>query len=302
VQRDLRIRFGDARRNRSVRVRMFVPKAGRAVPAFLGLNFAGNEAVAAGGEASRWPLATIVGRGYALVTACYQDIDPDRADGFADGIRALFAPSGRSHAADAWGAIGAWAWGSSRILDYLETAVDIDARRVAVVGHSRLGKAALWAAAQDERFALAIANDSGRGGAAVARRRCGESIGQINSAFPHWFCANFERYDDREDALPVDQHELIALIAPRPVLVCSAADDAWADPPGEFLGALGADPVYRLVGTDGLAVAQMPGVGTPILSTIGHHVRAGGHDMTAVDWTVFLDFADRHFDRTAAGP
>ena len=293
--RRARLRFGDAPDAPSMELLLCLPARGHAVPAFLGLNFAGNDAVTRGSEASRWPVQTIAERGYALVTACYQDIDPDRPDGLRDGIRALFARESR--APDAWGAIGAWAWGLSRALDYLATDADIDARKVAVVGHSRLGKAALWAAAQDERFALAIANDSGRGGAAVARRRCGESIAQINAAFPHWFCGAFKRYDDREDALPVDQHELIALMAPRPVLVCSAADDAWADPPGEFLGALGADPVYRLLGTDGLGASSMPLPGKPVLSTLGYHVRPGGHDMTAVDWAVFLDFADRHLPR-----
>ena len=294
VMRHVRLRPEAAASGGILRLLIIVPKRGRLpAPAFLGLNFAGNDAVLYGTEASRWPAATIVERGYALVTACYEDIEPDRPDGCDDGVRALLRPRGL-HAPDAWGAIGAWAYGLCRALDHLERVDVIDAARVAVTGHSRLGKAALWAAAQDERFALAIANDSGRGGAAVARRRAGESIAQINAAYPHWFCENFKRYDAREDALPVDQHEVIALIAPRPVLVCSAADDAWADPPGEFLGALGADPVYRLLGTEGLGTARMPPPETPVLSTIGYHVRRGGHDMTSVDWSVFLDFADRH--------
>jgi hypothetical protein len=289
--RQVCLRFGDGASGPALRLLSILPRAARRAPAFLGLNFAGNVAVTHGSEASRWPLAAIVARGYALVTACYEDIEPDEPRA-SHGIRALLAKD--AHATDSWGAIGAWAWGLSRALDHLETEAAIDTARVAVIGHSRLGKAALWAAAQDERFALAIANDSGRGGAAVARRRHGESIAQINDAFPHWFCANFKRYDGREDALPVDQHELIALIAPRPVLVCSAADDAWADPPGEFLGAAGADAVYRMLGTDGLGATDMPEVDTPILTTLGYHVRRGGHDMNAADWAVFLDFADRH--------
>jgi len=331
MRKEVAIWFTGETNGPSMDLLVYTPNATRKpTPAFLGLSFGGNHAVTPerdvklstrwmregkgscvtnnhpteacrGREVTRWQIEKVLRRGYAIATAYYGDLEADFPEGWKLGrrtsVRAALGPDGTNTVfkPDEWGAIGAWAWGLSRALDYLETDRAVDARRVAVIGHSRLGKTALWAGAQDERFAIVISNDSGEGGAALTRRRFGERIYHLNKNFPHWFCSNFNQYSEHEDNLPVDAHELIALIAPRPVYVASATEDLWADPLGEFLAAKHAEPVYRLFGEDGLGVEKQPAPDHPVGDFIGYHLRTGAHDVMEYDWDQYLNFADRHF-------
>ena len=303
LRRQVRVFFAP---HKYITVLMYLPAdAHGPVPAFLGMNFDGNVTVspdpgilypepnyakgyriytkpARGSRASRWPLEDIIGRGYALVTFHTSDIDPDYDDGFGNGATPMIYREGQNFPdPDQWGTLSEWAWGMSRVLDYLEQDPAVDASRVAAIGHSRLGKTALLAAARDVRFAMAISNDSGCGGAALSRRRYGETIRFITGNFPHWFCGNFFKYVDNEDALPFDQHEFLALIAPRPLYVASAEDDSWTDPAGERLAFQEARKVYDFLGLD--------------RSLTGYHLREGAHELTREDWLHYLDFADKHF-------
>jgi hypothetical protein len=279
------------------------------VAGFVGLNFNANHTVhadpgiikqdtdkARGASASRWQVETIIDHGYALATIHRDQVDPDNyRNDFTDGIHPLFYDEGQTKPKPTeWGSIGAWAWGLSRALDYLETDQRVDASRVAVIGHSRLGKAALWAGAQDTRFAMVISNNSGCGGAALYRRCYGERIHHMIKPVGYWFCTNHHQYQQREDDLPVDQHMLMALVAPRPLYVASATNDRWADPKGEFLAAKYASPVYELFNKPALSEHEPPEPEQPIHATIGYHLRTGDHDITAYDWQQYLKFADQY--------
>jgi dienelactone hydrolase len=304
-------------------------------PVFLAMNFCGNHAVTAdprvpltrgwlyntckgctnnvateaarGGQAQDWPLARLVERGYALASFCTSDIDSDRKE-VSDGIYAWLAGGDLSHNNPTnRGSIAAWAWGFHRCVDYLVKDRDIDARHIAAVGHSRNGKTALLAAAYDERIALSIPHQAGCGGTAPNRvapslaapqangRPVAETIAVINRSFPHWFNGEFKKFNDTPDRLPFDQHELVALCAPRPVLFSNAQEDQWANPKQQFEVLQAADPVYRFLGVEGLSAKQLPAQRQLVDSRLGYYIREGRHSMTADDWEMFMNFADRHF-------
>jgi len=297
-------------------------KGAKPAPCFLGLNFNGNHALiddpavripptpralamARGKELDTWAIEQSIDRGYAVAAFFNGDVVPDDKALATERLKA-FVPQGKSATdGDAPATIACWAWGFMRAIDYLAQQPEIDSKRIGVVGHSRNGKTALLAAAMDERIALAIPSQAGSGGTGPCRvapalaaprangRPTAETIAVINTAFPHWFCTNFKAFNAHPEKLPFDQHALIALCAPRPVLLSNAEEDLWANPAGQFEMLQAADPVFRLLTGEGCDATTQPASGRLLGSRLGYFIRPGEHSMTKGDWAVWLDYADR---------
>jgi hypothetical protein len=241
----------------------------------------------------------LIDSGYAIAAFNVSDAAPDDKDAYVNGMLRLYPE--QINADNGMKAIGAWAWAAGRVMDYFEKDKTVDAKNVFIVGHSRGGKAALWAGAQDQRFAMVFANCSGNTGAALSRRKFGETVSRINTTFPHWFCNNYKKYNDNESALPVDQHMLLALIAPRPLYTTSASKDLWADPKGSFLSVKNAKPVYALYQKPSALPTNPPATNNPIIhSSLGYHNREGSHDLTAYDWNAFIRFVNYHLKKASS--
>jgi dienelactone hydrolase len=323
--RDVTIYLHKDRAERPLPVILITPKGIKSPPVFVGMNFCGNHALlddsiiplptgwvrnscagamneratdaGRGSQKDTWNADLIVSRGYALAAFYSGDIDPDTPD-MSDGIGPLFYKPGQEKQADDDAAtIALWAWGFHRVVDFLTANPNlVDPERIAVVGHSRNGKTALLAGAFDERIALVIPHQAGCGGTAPSRTTDpkAESVKQINTSFPHWFCGNFKQFNDEVERLPFDQHCLLALCAPRPVLYSNAQEDQWANPSGQYEMLRAAEPVYRLYGEEGLASGPRLEIGSFMKGRLGYFLRAGKHSMSREDWEVFLDYADAH--------
>jgi len=307
TRKDVVIRLSNDKGKAEMLVLVFVPNnAAKPVPAFMKYSFNNTKSRDFDAHPDRpgrlrngWPLGNFFDRGYGFIAVYQQDLVGHNEVEFLKGIHSLFYKKGQSFPkAREWGVLSAVAWGAMRAMDYLETDDDIDHTRVAIMGHSKMGKATLWTAAQDERFALAISAQSGCAGAALWRRKSGETLKKMITRFPYWLCRNAWKFVNQEDDLPVDQHMLLACIAPRPVYVHSGVRDTWADGRGEYLSAYHASEVYRLLGKKGLTSESSPPVGKAIIeSDVGYHIREGGHSIDSFDWERFLEFADYHLKK-----
>ena len=324
-RRQIRLHFKTESHSPGANLLLYTPAKIKKAPVIVGLNFWGNHTLSddpavlpsdswiesgknpfanlgcveqhratpacRGIDAHRWPVQQLLNRGYALCTVYRGDIDSDLADESIPGLTAAFPEL--QDRDDNFSAIGAWAWTLRRMLDYLETDRDVDAKRAAVFGWSRLGKAAVWAGATDSRFAAVLSQESGAGGAKLFRRGVGEDIHRLNTVFPHWYCKGFRHYNNMDRELPFDQHLILSAIAPRPLFIASAQDDKLSDPAGEFASGVLAGEVYRFLGSKGLPSDEMPPPGSPLFGPISYQIRTGGHDVTFYDWQQYLTFLDR---------
>ncbi len=307
IHKDVEIQFGKGTNAPTAHLHIYLPpNTTKPVPLLLHMVFFSNPPFGepttnAAGLARRFgeggPLTNIFAHGYGYATFRYTDIAPDNTNAFKSGVIALtLKPDQAKPAPDQWGTISAWAWGASRVLDYLEKDKSVDAKRVALIGHSRLGKTVLLAGARDPRFAIIYSSCAGEMGSSLARRDFGETVDDMAANFPWQFCGNFQKYPGHWNDMPVDTHEIIALNAPHPVFIGGGTQDQWSDPHGEFLGAVAAGPVYRLVGKQDLGATTGPEIDHPyITGDLGFHYHNGGHTISASDWNAFLDFADKYF-------
>ena len=318
IRKEIRLNFAmNDGKTHSFVMLLYIPRnAAKPVPVYLGLNFKGNHNCTSeadvmmtgfnshgeivekerSNQVHRWQFEETVKRGFASATVCYHDIYPDEkeSDSWRKSIYNLFFSNESDEEFHTHGsAISAWAWGLSRMLDFLEGESAIDCSKAMVHGHSRLGKTSLWAGANDTRFKLVVSNDSGCSGAAISRRCIGETVEIITHYFPHWFVSEYYKYANRELELPLDQHWLISLIAPRYGAIASAVKDTWADPKGEFLSGAYANDVYKLFGTETYSPDAMPEIDTYLTSAVSYHIRTGGHDQTLVDWTHYWEIGDK---------
>ena len=308
IRRQVEITFSNNEQTRQMLVLLYMPKDVKKCPVFVSPNFQGNATTTTdpyviesqfstnerANQTSRWSYDHIINSGYAVATFHYFDVYPDKDNDVIESIYPLFGINSNDDLQENSGkAIAAWAWGCSRVQDYLLTLDNIDKERTIVMGHSRLGKAALWCGALDQRFAMVVSNDSGCSGAAISRRNYGETVQSINKSFPWWFCNKYQSYNQDVSSLPMDQHELIALIAPRAIYVASAQEDQWADPHGEFLSLQEASKVYALYGLDTLQGYSFPAVNEHLWKgNCGYHIRTGIHDVTDFDWESYIGFAN----------
>ncbi|MCY7349402.1 MAG: prolyl oligopeptidase family serine peptidase [Cytophagaceae bacterium] len=297
--KEVRIDVTQHQKTVAIHLILFLPnRVSGPAPAFLLINNRGKENTdpTRATKSDFWPAEMLIDQGFAVAAFHVSDAAPDDKTTFQNGVLQLYPDL--LAADNGMRTLGAWAWGASRAMDYLQQEARVDKNKVAVIGHSRGGKAALWCAAQDQRFALVVSNCSGTGGASLARRQFGETVQRINTTFPHWFTPKYKQYGDNEAALPVDQHLLMALMAPRPVYVGTAVEDRWADPLGSFLALKNAETVYALYGVGPLPSATQPQVNTPVIeSRLGYHLREGVHNLTRYDWTQYLAFARYHFEK-----
>lgn len=331
TRKQIAVTFSNVSKRWRIDLLMYIPNAVKQPPVILGLNFWGNHAViddpairlttsyieeasprnkyldlsgvknnrateaCRGTDAVRWPVEMMIDRGYAFATAYRGDIDPDIKDGFDQSLKSLY-PDLQKRKSN-FTTMGAWAWSLSRLMDYLETDKDIDPKRVALFGWSRLGKAALWAMGNDERFALFLDSEGGSGGIKLFHYPAGQTIQNLNNNFPHWYCMNFRSYEGQEATMPFDSHFAVALVAPRPIYSGASEGNQTFDPIGQFLAIKAAEPVYALLGKSGLPTEKTPALDTPVHGYLGYHRRSGRHDVTAFDWEQYLKFCDAHFGK-----